>query len=284
MYGKNWAGETKRMLHVRRERHWLRCKHKHGYLDFSDHEREELKHYFNAMSDGNDRIGLQTLEVMLISLGLADNSKDVAKIVEKIDSSRDDELDFEEYLEIVRSRTDANLIQVFKAMVEGKLGDRNLNFQTVLSTYRRQLIMNATGARSQVPEHQEQGSRVLENFAALQRSRFREAAAIADSAEDLDLSASTIQALSLPFDSGRTEAAVGPLDMLWRSVCRENGLYSSRPSSADGKSRRTVEKPPSPESIIAAVVKELPGKRDRLQPGRTIIIHAPALDEEEPRH
>merc|ERR1719356_233096 len=159
---RGWANsEQRRLIHQSRERQWLRSKAKYGYIDFSDTERAELRRYFNALTGQSGRVGIDKLENMLISLGLAADRREVASIVERIDGSSTGELDFEQYLEIVRTRTDSNIFQVFKAMMEGKLGDRNLNFQTVISTYRRKLILDATGARGAKGEQQELGERIL---------------------------------------------------------------------------------------------------------------------------
>jgi len=275
-FARGGAGDARWMLHQHRQRHWLRGKAKHGYMDFSDEERAELRRYFNALAERNDRTSLHLLENMLVSLGLVETRQEVAEIVDRV-STTPGELDFEEYLEIVRGQRDSYIVQVFKAMMEGKLGDRNLNFQTVLSTYRRKLMLDATGARSTTGDQQELGFKILENFAAMQRTRHAEAVAMAETGS-LDLNASALAAMALPFE-GKPEPAVGPLEMLWRSVCREHGLYSSRPASADGRHRRTVEKPQSPEAVIQGVVKVPIRKKTGMRPNQTIVIQAPALEE-----
>mmetsp|Transcript_86348 Transcript_86348/g.239445 ORF Transcript_86348/g.239445 Transcript_86348/m.239445 type:complete len:323 (-) Transcript_86348:28-996(-) len=278
VHSKKGGSDAKRMLHVKRERQWLRNKAKDSYMDFSDTERAALRRYFDALAESNDRISLQRLENMLISLGLADNRREVEGTVERINSSGSGELDFEEYLELVRTRTDSNMIRVFQAMMEGKLGDQNLHFHTVLSTYRRQLMLDATGARSAKGKQQELGVKVLENFAALQRARHAEAVQHAETVGPFDLTTSARAALALPFAEG-PEPAVGPLEVLWRSVCREQGLYSSRPASADGRSRRTVEKPQTPEAIIQSIVKVPLRKQPIKKHRQTIVIQAPGLEE-----
>merc|ERR1719401_2679521 len=133
---------------------------------------------------------MDRLETMLISLGLASTRKEVKEIVDKIDDNGNGELDFDEYLELFRRQNDSQIFKVFKAMMEGKLGDRNLNFQTVISTYRRQLFLDATGARTnrqvRIPSDYvtediplEHSVQVLQNFARMQNLRYNEAAASA---------------------------------------------------------------------------------------------------------
>merc|ERR1712014_53962 len=119
-------------------------------------------------------------------------------------------------------------------MMEGTLGDKNLNFQTVISSYRRSLILDATGSRSIHAEDQELGSKILNNFAALQRSRHAEAFAEAENRGVTgSLATQVASKTALPFDTSGN-APVGGLEMLWRGVCHEQGLVSSRPASADG--------------------------------------------------
>lgn len=143
---KRWTSERHQLLHQYRERAWLRKKAKHSFIDFSESERKELRWYFDALADPvKERIRPDELDNMLISLGLVDTKREVSNLIGKIDTSGTQELDFEEFLELVRSRTDSPVFQVFKAMMEGKLGDRNLNFQTAISQYRRQFILDATG-------------------------------------------------------------------------------------------------------------------------------------------
>mmetsp|Transcript_110465 Transcript_110465/g.345362 ORF Transcript_110465/g.345362 Transcript_110465/m.345362 type:complete len:338 (+) Transcript_110465:110-1123(+) len=276
-FGNGGTRDGRWMLHQHRERHWLRGKAKHGYLDFSDREKIELRRYFDALTERNDRSSLQLLENMLISLGLAETREEVASAIARV-SSTPGELDFADYLDIVRSQTDPHIVRVFKAMMEGKLGDRNLNFQTVLSNCRRKLMLDATGARSATGEQQELGSKILENFATLQRSRHAEAMELAENGH-LDLNSSALRAMALPFECKPAESAVGPLEMLWRSVCREQGLYSSRPASAESRHRRTVEKPQSPEAIIQGIIKVPYRRRSHMRPNQTIVIQAPALEE-----
>merc|ERR1719188_214349 len=123
----------------------------------------------------------------MISLGVANNQKEVRKIVDSIETNDKGNLDFEEFLEIFRTRTDSDMLQVFKSMMEGRLGDRNLNFQTVISAYRRRLFVDAMGARQPRLMHlpmdkcipSEQGTKILNNYAALQRAHYDVAAAAA---------------------------------------------------------------------------------------------------------
>lgn len=139
--------EYERVLHQTRERRWMRFRGKHGCIDFTDEERFELRRYFDSLDkNGSGSIGVAELEETLISLGLADTRQDVLAFVAAVDEDDSGRLDFEEYLTIIRiGEADSAIFQVFKAMMNGKLGDKNLNFPNVISTYRRKVLLDAIG-------------------------------------------------------------------------------------------------------------------------------------------
>jgi len=289
IYTKRWTNETKRLLHQHRERSWLQTKALHNRLDFSEAERLELRHYFEELADKSSRrLRIDKLETMLISLGLAENRKEVDKILQRIDCSVEGELDFEEYLDIVRTRTSSNIYHIFKAMMEGQLGDRDLNFQTVISEYRRHRILDATGANPGSPSQQTHGVHILHNFAELQRSRSKEARGSSRTGTPKSLSSPSSQGVTSPSGASAVphglfthsgQAPVGGLGMIWRGICHENGLVESRPNSVDGRSRRTA-RPPSPSAVVASIVKER--RKDSKRVGGahgTVVLQVPALEE-----
>lgn len=161
-----WAPEVTRQNHERRQRRWLQRKAKHQYLDFTDSERRELRRYFddmaesnpaNANATGGPKMTRDKLEDMMISLGVAETRQEICDLVNSIDGRTpgDEELDFDDYLDIVRAKLDSSgNQQVFKAMMRGTLGNPHLNFETVLSEYRRAKIINAAGFRA--PDSQSQ--------------------------------------------------------------------------------------------------------------------------------
>mmetsp|Transcript_58277 Transcript_58277/g.148060 ORF Transcript_58277/g.148060 Transcript_58277/m.148060 type:complete len:380 (+) Transcript_58277:73-1212(+) len=275
--------EQHKFLHEQRQREWLRSKAKDGYIDFSDEERAELRRYFDALATSEERIGMDRLETMLISLGLASTRKEVKEIVDKIDDNGNGELDFDEYLELFRHQNDSQIFKVFKAMMEGKLGDRNLNFQTVISTYRRQLFLDATGARTnrqvRIPSDYvtedvplEHSVQVLQNFARMQNLRYNEAAAsAAESGRTLEPSVMTWE------QTGGVPP--GGLGMLWRGVANENKLFP-RPTTAERK-RRSLGKPKSPRTVIHEVISQSRARRQRSSyRGSTVVVGSPGLDAE----
>mmetsp|Transcript_50097 Transcript_50097/g.119206 ORF Transcript_50097/g.119206 Transcript_50097/m.119206 type:complete len:385 (+) Transcript_50097:124-1278(+) len=255
---RHWTSERRRLLHEERERAWLRSQAKHQFIDFSDSERKELRRYFDALAENENKVRIDKLEDMLISLGLAADREEVLNIVNAVhgachsDLSR--ELDFDEFLAIVRTRADFGIFRVFKAMMEGRLGDANLNFQTVISTYRRQLIMDGTGAGNQQVECQERGARILQNFAALQKSRTK----VEERARSTTSSRGGPPGTGAFDASGSSQAPLGGLVMMWRGVCHEQNLVLSRPASSDKKTRHSLDAPPSPRTVIDNIIS--PGK------------------------
>merc|ERR1711879_132496 len=104
------------------------------------------------------------------------------------------------------------------------------------------------------PNASKKGEQVLGSFAALQKFRYDEAQENGDKCHGL-----------LPFEATGA-IPTGGLGMVWRTVVTEQGLASSRPSSADASKR---VKPMSPRSVVNSCLKvNLPTKRR----GRTIIV------------
>lgn len=252
-FTRSASTDIKRKLHETRQRDWLRKHGKHSCIDFSDAERTELRHFFEGLSGttGSDaRIGISELEEMLISLGLADTRQDVQDVIAKLDGDETGELDFEEYLRIVcMGDAESTIFQVFKAMLQGKLGDRNLNFPNVISTYRRKLILDATGCRlpSSLDDSREdlnedlkgrkgkqaKYEKMLSNFQTLTESR-------------LNASKKTVGA---PMKS-----VAGSLAMAWHHFCSEHNLKPIKPAfSGESGAHSKLEDPPSPRTVLAKI-------------------------------
>jgi len=277
IYSRRWTTETRRYLHQHREKRWLHLKKKHCYMDFTHEEKAVIKTYFTALAGDNGMISMETLEDMMISLGLAGNQKEIVKLLEKIDDLKIGHLDFEQFLLLMRARADSSIVRIFKDMMEGKLGDPNLNFQTVISQYRRQLILDASGSRNTSSETQEMGARVLKNFADLRKARYAATQKPIDPDEEaLGLSNLAVQMDSKePTFDAKGTAPMGGLKMVWRGVCTENNLLPDRPSNA-----KTVDRPPSPSAILAEIgLKVGSRKKNAGRPG-TIIVQAPVLEED----
>lgn len=221
---------------------------------------------------------------------MAENRREVAGTLEKCKCQGLDRLDFEQFLEIVGTREGAKILKIFKEAMVGRLGDRRLDFQTLISQCRRNLILDSTGARcgkGAGGERQEHGTRVLRNYVALVRGRRADAASLRcreeGAEEDEEEQARIISgvavspALAQPFETDAA-APLGGLELVWRSICHEHHLVSSRPNSAER--RRAFEMPPSPSAVLASLVKVQLSKNKGKQ-NRTIIVHAPAYTNDE---
>jgi len=282
IYSRRWTSETKRYLHVHRERRWLALKHKHQFLDFSPQERVELRRYFDELAGVNGRICLEELETMLISLGLAENPRDVRVWADQVDDLKVGELDFEQFLELVLRRNDSNLVTVFMHMASGKLGNANLNFQTLISAYRRQLFLDASGAGTSVTSGRQLGGKVLQSFADLQRNRWGAKVAADKEAQAMGLETTAPGQLESddPDFNVNGHAPVGGLEMIWRGVCAENDLWPARPVSEDGRKARILNKPPSPREILRTIRRDSSRKKVRASHTGTIFVEAPSASEE----
>jgi Ca2+-binding EF-hand superfamily protein len=85
-------------------RHWLSKHGKNKFIDFRDEELIKLRNYFKDLDeDGSGSIGIEELEKPLISLGLCTTREDVKKIMEKVDEDKSGQIEFNEFLHIIKS-------------------------------------------------------------------------------------------------------------------------------------------------------------------------------------
>ena len=76
------------------------------------------------------------------------------------------QIEFEEFLEIVKgSKESAPIAKFFKGLIDGKLvkDSKVLPFRTVVSSYRRRMIMNALMCSD--PKKKEKGEKIMKAFA-----------------------------------------------------------------------------------------------------------------------
>merc|ERR1719420_2408990 len=156
-----------KILHEGTQRNWLRSHGKHEFIDFDDEERRTLKRYFNAMdSDGTGCIGVHELEEALVAFGLAETRREVQRLVSAVSDDGSGLIEFPDFLNILRDQYNDAICYVFKQMMAGRLGDRQLSFPMLASTYRRKMMMDAmmaTGAQH------ERGKRIMNAFATQMR-------------------------------------------------------------------------------------------------------------------
>ena len=147
LYNKN-----KKKLSDSSLRNWLRVHGKSKYIDFDDEERKQYREIFKALDgDGSGAIGVEELEDPLIALGLADSREGVEKLVELVDEDGTGEIEFDEFLLVMRSikkdddQKDSSLYEFFRDMIKGdfkKMGDmdNDIPFKLNFSQYRRKRI------------------------------------------------------------------------------------------------------------------------------------------------
>lgn len=166
---KDRKDECARLLLENAQRHWLRTHGKNEFIDFDDEERRMLKGYFSSMaSDGSGSIGIQELEEALVAFGLAENRHDVQRLMSAVDDDGSGLIEFNEFLAIVRDGYNDAICHVFKQMMAGQLGDKNLSFSMLASTYRRRMLLDAMMAPAGAPS-QERGKRIMRAFATQMR-------------------------------------------------------------------------------------------------------------------
>jgi len=151
------------------ERKWLKSRKKNQYIDFDDRERTELKKYFDALDqDDGGSIGLHELADPMIALGLAESHKEVEDLLKTVDGDGNGDIDFEEFLSIIKSTTSTGeksaFLNLLTALMNGNLEgvDPELPFKMAYISYRRQKILDAM--MSENKDRREEGAKVLRAY------------------------------------------------------------------------------------------------------------------------
>ncbi|CAG9318153.1 unnamed protein product [Blepharisma stoltei] len=130
-----------------RTRTWLKKHGKKNYIDFDEKMRNELRKYFLSMDeDGSGSIGVEELMEPMLALGLAENKEQVQTLFNQVDKDHSGEIEFNEFLSIVRrGEHNSPIGNFFQGITSGKImpGSKNLPFKLVVSNYRRKMIMEA---------------------------------------------------------------------------------------------------------------------------------------------
>ena len=120
-----------------------------------------MKYFTSLDQEKRGCIGWQELEEPLIALGLAENRQQVEEMVKVVDSDGSGQIEFEEFLEIVKgNKESAPISKFFRGLIDGKLIK---DFRTVVSSYRRRMIMNALMCDD--VKKKEKGERIMKAFA-----------------------------------------------------------------------------------------------------------------------
>lgn len=76
------------------------------YLDFNEEYRRKIRDYFDSLDLlGTGSIGITELEEPLITLGIAKGKNEVKKIMDEIDEDGSGEIEFGEFLQILKGKT-----------------------------------------------------------------------------------------------------------------------------------------------------------------------------------
>ena len=104
------------------------------HLDFDDEEIARLKECFNTLDeDGGGSIGLEEMEQPLIGLGIAKTRDEVKDMLEAVDDSGEGEVEFSEFLQILKGGGESNdIAKFFKDMSRGKIGSKDLSFNIIV--------------------------------------------------------------------------------------------------------------------------------------------------------
>jgi len=284
------TADQQRLLYEMRECDWLSRRGRKRFVPFSDPEKEELRSYFTSMdeaaaTDGGENVdhveGYLTsdeLGEVLISLGLSDTLEDVHKFLSAVDGGGTGLLDFREYLASIRiGEKNSAIFQVFKAMMDGKLGDRNLQFPNVVSTYRRKMFMESMFSKdskvandegSRADSQQNRGARILQNFAAMKDSQqnrgariLQNFAAMKDSQQNRGARILQNFAAMKGIHYDETPGRNVPLELAWRQICQEKDIVGD-------DTVKTIHAPESPRKVIQEVLGHK--RRTRSRPRKVV--------------
>ena len=63
-----------------------------------------MKHYFKALDKKNHgSIGIEELEELLISVGLATSREEVKRLIDSVDEDHSGKIEFDEFLDLIQS-------------------------------------------------------------------------------------------------------------------------------------------------------------------------------------
>jgi hypothetical protein len=164
--------ENKSNLMKSQERQWMTSRGSKDFIDFNDKARAKLKSYFRSLdTDGSQSIGVDELQNPLISLGIAQTVTEVQRIVDSVDEDGSGQIEFDEFLSIIKSKHGSNsgIVDFFKDLTDGKLAggkiSNKLPFLHVISTIRRQKMLQ--GIMAAEGEKKDEGMKILNNYTKL---------------------------------------------------------------------------------------------------------------------
>lgn len=95
-------------------------------------------------ADGSGSIGVEELVEPFLGLGIADSIYQVQDMVDKVDDDGSGEIEFNEFLRIVKGDgEDSKITLFFKDLCNGKFGERQLSFPMFVQQMKRQAMMDS---------------------------------------------------------------------------------------------------------------------------------------------
>ena len=129
-------------------------------------ELKTLKDCFSSLdSKGQGSITKEDLQDPLIGLGFVDTSDEVQKLIDLVDEDGSGEIEFNEFLSILKNNSggeQSRAIKVFfEGLAQGKFGSTEIPFSNYVLEQRRRSIIDAFRSQDQVKK--EKGKRILRN-------------------------------------------------------------------------------------------------------------------------
>ena len=132
------------------------------YLEFNEDYRTKIRNYFDSLDVLNTgSIGIEELEEPLITLGIAKGRKEVKKIMDEIDEDGSGEIEFNEFLMILKGKTtiygdqkqeesNSAITEFFKSMINGDIkevhdddpSNQSSSFKLILGQMRRHKLLD----------------------------------------------------------------------------------------------------------------------------------------------
>merc|ERR1712054_556980 len=215
---------------------------------------------FNALTKGKETLRLDQFEDMLVCLDLAKSRKDVRAYMEVIQHNVvDNQINFEDFLRAFESQLDNSTMDVLKQLLQGRYDPRDLDFPTFISERRRELIINATGARGSAAKGP--SAQIVRTFSDLLEDRCY---------QDFGPGGSNKKS-----DDG--VLLMGGLGTMWNVACVQHGL--ARTLTAEERIANFKKSVPlSPRTVVNNIVKAAGPKALGVhRMGHTMIIEADRL-------
>jgi hypothetical protein len=160
------------------KRKWLSKHGRRFLINFDEKERREMKQYFKALDQKNHgSIGIEELEELLISVGLAQTREEVKKLIDTVDEDHSGKIEFDEFLDMIQSEGEGesqDLINFFKKIISGNLDSnipQGLSFQLMISNLRRRKMMCALNIVPTTPTESKNGMKILEAYKSMNEKR-----------------------------------------------------------------------------------------------------------------